>query len=76
LGKFRPFGPRIRNTIFVPEKPEGETAEQKTYRFFLYFASGDLDICNKIMRELGLHLVTDKSRIRELLSATQLVIEA
>ena len=72
-GEFRPLGPRIRNTISVPEKLDGETRLQKAKRLFLHFASEDIDVCNKIMRDLPFDPVDD---IGELRSATHAVIEA
>jgi hypothetical protein len=73
IGKFRPLGPRIRNIISVPEKPDRETRLQKAKRLFLHFASEDMDVCNKIMRDLPFDPVDDISDLR---SATHAVIEA
>jgi hypothetical protein len=72
IGKFKPLGPRIRNTVSVPEKPHGETRLQKAKRLFLHFAREDVDVCNKIMRDLPFDPVDDISDLR---AATRTVIE-
>jgi hypothetical protein len=68
--------PRIKNTIAVPERVEGETAEQKTARLFLHFASDDLEVCNKIVCELGVQRVESQDSLDRMLNAAQDVIVA
>jgi hypothetical protein len=68
--------PRIKNTITVPDQVEGETADQKTERLFLFLASGDLEVCNKIVRELGLQSVESEDSLNRMIDAAQDVIVA
>ena len=69
---------RINNPLIVPEMGdrETETTEARSTRHFMHFASGDLDICDRIMRGIAIGTIRDKARLNELVSATGLVIEA
>lgn len=71
-----PVSNRIRNTIAVPAERSGETAGEKARRLFLYLASGDLDLCNKIMCDLDLDSVESVDHLSELLAASKLMSAA
>jgi hypothetical protein len=68
--------PRIKNTITVPERVEGETAKQKTERLFLHFASDDLEICNKIVHDLGVQSVESRDSLNRMIDAALDVMAA
>ncbi len=44
---------------------------KKTERLFLHFASDDLEICNKIVWELGLQSVKSRASLDRMLNASQ-----
>lgn len=66
----------IPNTISVPERAAGETADQIVARHLLTFLSDDLDICNKIMCDFRIDNVDDEVRAKELLDGCDYVIAA